>query len=182
MKKLFFRYTTGFILFIALFSCAYAQSNKSSKASDNPPSKEVPYDYKAKLIDMPSAPGTTPVSTKAVKDFTKNFKNADNVGWFPIKDGYLAEFKQDGIKTKVYYDRKGRWIGNIRFYLEDKLPHDIRHQVKSHYYDYNIYYVQEVTVGEKLAYLVKIEDKTSMKTIRVMDGEMTEMDAFQKSK
>ena len=177
MKKLFFRYTTGFIPFIALFSCAYGQSNKSSKALDNPTSKEVPYDYKAKFKDMPAS-----VSTKAVKNFTKTFKNADNVGWFVIKDGFLAEFKQDEIKTKVYYDRKGRWIGNIRFYTEDKLPRDIRHLVKSHYYDFNIYYVQEVTVGNATVYLVKIEDKTSLKTIRVQDGEMPEAEAFTKSK
>ena len=43
-------------------------------------------------------------------------------------------------------------------------------------------FVQEVTVAEKTAYLVKIEDKTSMKTIRVLDGEMTEIEAFEKSK
>jgi hypothetical protein len=178
MKKLFFRYTTGFIPFIALVSCAYAQSSKFSKDL-SPSSKEVAY-------NNPSATRvgatTVSISTKAVKDFTKNFKKAGNAGWFVIPDGYVAEFNQDEIKTKVYYDRKGRWIGNLRSYLEDKMPRDIRHRVKSHYYDYTIYYVQEVTVADKIAYLVKIADKTSWKTIRILDGEMDEIESFEKSK
>jgi hypothetical protein len=177
MKKLFFRYTTGFIPFIALVSCAYAQS--STITTDlNPSSKEVAY-------NNPSAARgatTVSISTKAVKDFAKTFKKAGNASWFVIPDGYVAEFNQDGIETKVYYDRKGRWVGNLRSFLEDKMPRDIRHRVKSHYYDYTIYYVQEVTVADKIAYLVKIEDKTSMKTIRILDGEMEEIEAFEKSK
>lgn len=178
MKKLFFRYTTGFIPLIAMFSCAYAQSGKFSPELNNPTSKEVAYTNKANDRDIPVPVN---ISTRALKDFTKTFKKTADVGWFVIKDGYLAEFKQDGITTKVYYDRKGRWVGNLRGYMEDKLPPNIRHLVKSTYYDYSINYVQEVTVGTNTVYLVKIEDKTSFKTIRVQDGEMDEMEAFKKS-
>ena len=184
MKKLFFRYTTGFIPLIAMFSCAYAQNSNSSSALTNAAATELAYNSKAKVKIMPVAQGLTTVSisTKAIKDFTKTYKNANNVGWFIIKDGYLAEFKRDEVQTKVFYDRKGRWVGNLRCYFEDKLPRDIRHLVKSHYYDYNIFYVQEVTVGNATVYLVKIEDKTSFKMIRVQDGEMIETEAFTKSK
>jgi hypothetical protein len=179
MKKQFFRYTAGFIPFIALFSCASAQSNKSSPELNNPTSKEVAYTNTANGRDVP---GTININAKALKNFSKTYKKASAAGWFVIKDGYLAQFKQDGITTKVFYDAKGRWVGNLRCYFEDKLPRDIRHRVKSHYYDYNIYYVQELTVGNATVYLVKIEDKTSFKTIRVQDGEMTEAEAFTKSK
>jgi hypothetical protein len=179
MKKLFFRYTTGFIPFIAFFSGAYAQNSKFNTELNSPASKEVAYTNTAKERTAPVFEG---ISTKAVKNFTKTYKNADNANWFVIKDGYLAEFKQDGITTKVYYDPKGRWVGNLRSYFEDKLPRDIRHRVKSHYYDYNIYYVQEITVGNATVYLVKIEDKTFSKTIRVQDDEMNEAEAFTKSK
>ena len=102
--------------------------------------------------------------------------------WFDIADGNLAEFKKGGITTKVFYDSKGKCSGVLRSNLEDKMPGDIRHLVKRQYYDFNIYYVQEVTVAGKTAYLIKIEDKTSMKTIRVMDDEMAEIESFEKSK
>src|SRR5687767_2892082 len=179
MKKLFFRYTTGFIPFIALFSSVYAQNSKFGTELNSPASKEVAYTNTAKEGTAPAFAG---ISTKAVKNFTKTYKNADNANWFVIKDGYLAQFKQDGITTKVFYNPKGRWIGNLRCYFEDKLPRDIRHLVKSHYYDYNIFYVQEVTVGNATVYLVKIEDKTSLKTIRVQDGEMNETEVLKKSR
>jgi hypothetical protein len=184
MKKLFFRYTTGFIPLVAMFSCAFAQNSKFGSEPINPASKEVAYENDAKARNLIANPGNAAVSinSKAVKDFTKTYKNAGDARWFVITDGFLAEFNQDGIKTKVFYDRKGRCAGSLRSYQEDQMPRDIRHQVKSHYYDFNIYYVQEVTVADKIAYLVKIEDKTSLKTIRVLDGEMTEIEAFEKSK
>ena len=184
MKKLFFRYTTGFIPLVAMFSCAFAQSSKFSIESGNPTSKEVAYDNIEKSRDIPATLNnpTAGINTKAVKDFSKTYKKTGDARWFVISDGYLAKFKLNGIETKVYYDRKGRWNGSLRSYLEDKMPRDIRHLVKSHYYDYTIYLIQEVTVADKIAYLVKIEDKTSMKTIRVMDDEMTEIESFEKSK
>jgi len=52
--------------------------------------------------------------------------------------------------------------------------------VKSNYYDYSIFLVQEVKVGDKTAYLVKIEDEKSFKTIRVVDGEMDEYESYKK--
>lgn len=179
MKKLFFRFTTGFIPFIAMIGGVYAQNGKFSKELNSPTLKEVAYNHAPKEN---AAPAAVSISTKAIKNFTKTYKDASDASWFAIKDGYVAEFKRDGITTKVYYNPKGIWIANLRCYLEDKLPRDIRHLVKSHYYDFNIFYVQEVTVGNETVYLVKIEDKTSMKTIKVQDGEMTETEAFTKSK
>ena len=185
MKKQFLRYTSGFIPLIALFTCTYGQSSNPGLPVNNNATTEWAYNNKSKALEMPAtgSPTTARINAKAVKNFTKNYKEAANAGWFVIKDGYLAEFKQDGITTKVYYDPKGRWIGNVRSYFEDKLPRDIRHLVKSHYYDYNIFYAQEVTVaGGITVYLVKIEDKTSLKTIRIQDGEMDEFEVLKKSK
>ena len=129
MKSLFFRYTIGSLLSIAVFSCSYAQSIKSNSVIGNPLPTDLAYNNKTKTKEMPVSQGasTISISTKAVKDFTKNYKKANTADWFIIKDGYLAEFKEDGIKTKVYYYPKGTWIGNVRSYLEDNLPRHIRH-------------------------------------------------------
>lgn len=182
MKRLFFRYTMGSILSIAVFSSSYAQGSNSSSVLSNPLATDLAYNNKSKTREIPVTQGATTIniSTKAVKDFTKNYKNTENAGWFVIKDGYLAEFKKDGIKTTVYYNRKGTWTGNIRSYMEDKMPRNIRHLVKSSYYDYKINYVQEITVDRKIVYLVKIEDDKFFKTIRIQDGEMDEFEVIKK--
>ena len=170
------------ILSIAVFSCADAQSSKSNSVVSNSLATDLAYNNKTKTKEIPVTQGssTISISTKAVKDFTKNYKNADNAGWFIIQDGYLAEFKKDGIKTNVYYNRKGIWIGNVRSYFEDNLPRNIRHFVKSSYYDYKINYVQEITVDRTIVYLVKIEDDKFFKTIRIQDGEMDEFEVIKK--
>lgn len=182
MKKLFFRYTTGFIPFIALFTSAYAQNSKLSAQLSVPQSQEVAYniDPKTPGATVPTGEATASINSKAVKNFSKNYNN--NAAWIEITGGYVASFNENGIKTKVYYDKKGRLIGQIKSYGEDKLPQDIRHQVRSTYYDFQINYVNELTALNTTVYLVKIEDKTSFKTIRVAEGEMTETEAFQKSK
>ena len=178
MKNLFLRYITGSIPFIALCTCGYAQNNELTDPITDLAHNNVKASRNMSATGVPA----TSINTKTVKNFKKNYKTSNAVSWFDIKDGILAEFKEDEITTKVFYDRKGNKTASIRSYFENKLPRDIRHQVKSHYYDFNIFYVQEVTVGDKTAYLVKIEDPLSFKTIRVVDGEMDELEAFTKSK
>lgn len=133
-----------------------------------------------KLINEGS--NTVSSNLKVANDFIKTFKNPANVFWSDIANGNLAEFIKGGITTKVFYDRKGKCSGVLCSYLEVKMPGDIRHLIKRQYYDFNIYYVQEVNVADKTAYLIKIEDKTYMKTIRILDGEMKELEAFKISR
>jgi len=182
MKKQFSFYKLGIIPLIILCCSVNAQTKNLNANLNSPSSKEVALDDNTKERDLSASNNNSTMSTKALKNFSKTFKDADNAAWEETGDGLKAEFTKDGIETNVFFDRKGRWIANVRNYQEDKLPKEIRHQVKSVYYDYNIFYVQEITVGDKMAYLVKMEDKSSVKTIRVVDGEMDEYLAFEKSK
>lgn len=181
MKKQFSLYKLGIIPLITLCLSVNAQTTAFNANPNNSASKEVAFDN-TNDNESPNYIGNSRVSTKAVKNFSKAFKTTVNATWFETNDGFMAKFKKDDIETKVFYDTKGRWIGNVRNYQEKDLPKEIRHMVKSKYYDYNIFLVQEVTVGDNMAYLVKIEDKTSLKTIRIVDGEMEEYEAFEKSK
>jgi len=174
MKHSFFRHVTGIIPFVALCSCAFAQ-NKLNSPLNFPTTKELAY------ADEPKAEATS-INAKAVKNFSKSYHQQGNASWFAIDGGFVAIFTEDGVKTKAYYDSKGRPMGDVRTYQEDKLPKEIRHMVKSTYYDFNIFLVNEVKVGTAKVYLIKIEDTTSFKTIRIDDEGMTETEAFNKSK
>ncbi|MGI8952391.1 MAG: hypothetical protein ACR2FN_12510 [Chitinophagaceae bacterium] len=68
-------------------------------------------------------------------------------------------------------------------YDETKLPHDVRAQVKSTYYDYAITTVDEVHYQGQIVYLVHMQDANTWKIIRVnSDGEMDVYQAFDKAK
>jgi hypothetical protein len=100
--------------------------------------------------------------------------------WYLLNDKRLmVRFFDNGIQTKIFYNRKGNQDAMVRYYTEDKLPNEVRHSVRSTYYDFNIFLVIEVTVGNQTAYLVKIEDKTCTKTIRVMNGDMEVIEEFE---
>ncbi len=181
MKKQFFLYKLGIIPLITLCLNVNAQTIAFNANPNTPSSKEVVFDN-TRDKELPNYIGNSRLSTKAVKNFSKAFKTSVNATWYETSDGFMAKFKKDDIETKVFYDPKGRWMGNVRNYQENNLPKEIRHRVKSTYYDYSIFWVQEVTVGDITAYLVKIEDKTSIKTIRIVEDEMEEYEAFEKSK
>jgi len=184
MKKTLFRYLSGCIPMIALFSSAYAQNGDFSLSSKNTVTKKFVFNQAIAdqgLSDNNITVTIGDVNARALKDFSKTFKAAANATWYQTQDGgSVAKFKLDGIDTRVDYDRKGRWTSTIRTYTEENLPAEIRHLVKSTYYDYNIFLVQEVSVGDKTAYLVKIEDATTFKTIRVVDGEMDVYEDYKK--
>ena len=179
MKKQFFRYLSGIIPAIALFAHvnAHAQVEKPGMESN-------PTEFNEPSVNHASTNqgNTVNITTRVLKDFNKIFKGADKVDWSGIKHGFLAKFENNGVKTRAYYDMKGRLSATITTYGEDKLPKEIRKQVRSTYYDYSIYLVNEVTVGDKTAYLVSIQDEETIKTIRVMDDEMDVYEDFKKAR
>jgi hypothetical protein len=177
MKKQLLRYVSGLIPAIVLFNNVNAQSKNANVELNL---KEFIFcDARANLA-MADESDTVNINSRAERDFSERFEAADKADWVEIKDGFAAKFVNDGVDTRVFYDRKGRWFSTIRIYDQYSLPKDVRKQVRSTYYDYDIYMVIEVTVGEKTAYLVKIQDEETMKTIRVLDGEMDVYDEFLK--
>jgi len=179
MKKQFSFYKLGFVPLIALFCSANAQTKMFNGNLSTSPAKEVVLSEDVPGIESTGSYSSA-MNSKALRNFSKSFKEAGNASWSQTEDGFKAEFMDQDVKTKVFYDRKGRLVASVKSYSEDNLPKEVRHLVKSNYYDYNIFHVQEVTAGNKTAYLVKIEDKTSIKTIRVTDNQMDEYMAFNK--
>lgn len=122
------------------------------------------------------------INIKAQRDFIKEYKNATDARWYISGNGLLvAYFTKAGIMTRRYYNKKGIYEYMIRYYNEDGLHHDIRHLVKSKYYDFSIFQVIEVCRNGNIAFMIEIQDKDSWKTIKVVDNEMEVVDEMQKS-
>lgn len=120
------------------------------------------------------------ISTKAVRDFRKKFKNVEDEKWYTISNGYLAQFAAGGIKNAVVYDNTGHWTYTISYYDEHKLPESVRAIVKRVYYDYSITRIEEIHVGDRAFYLVHMQNDSTWKNVKVEDGEMELVEDFNK--
>jgi len=132
--------------------------------------------------DLPGDQNT--ISPKAIRGFAKKYRDVNSESWIQVKDGFSARFNSDGIDNSILYDKKGKWAGSIKSYSEDKLPLEIRHIVKSVYYDYKIVHIQEIETLDSRGtptYIVFLEDKISLKMVRIFDGEMKPWKDFKKS-
>jgi len=126
---------------------------------------------------------TSAISEKALKDFGRTFKNVHNQTWYKVPSGgYIANFLSEGIDYRIGYNQRGNWRYNLLTYTEDHLPFEIRDLVKSQYYDYNIFVCFEYQCLEGKAYIIKMEDATSYKTVTVFDGEIVSVEDLIKSK
>jgi len=112
------------------------------------------------------------INVKAIRDFSKTYKNVTNEEWFVIKTGFMARFTLQNIQYRVTYNRKGHWVATFRYYKQQQLSPEICTLIKSTYYNYNIREVTEVSIGRITAWLVNIEDDSSLKTIKVVNNEM----------
>jgi hypothetical protein len=122
------------------------------------------------------------IDPRVLRSFVSSYANVQDETWFELPDGFVAMFKLEGIDHQVRYSKKGSWIYTIRTYPEEKLSHDVRHIVKSTYYDYTINSVQEIEKPlEPVTYIIQLLGKTELINLRVCDDEVTVLQRFKKS-
>ena len=121
------------------------------------------------------------IPIKAVRSFKTAWQYVDNESWYEVPDGYRARFTQDGVLYLVTYNKKGKWMHTMRQYDETRLDREVRREVKTVYYDYNIMLVEEIELPMKpLTYIIHMEDSTSFLNIRICNGEMDVMTEINK--
>ena len=179
MKKILFALTIGTASIAAFGTSAQAQNASIPVAFND--THFMTSIRNAAALESPANLGTyipdaKKVNAKAVKDFNTRFAATETPSWFADENGFVSYFIKDGFGDRAYYDKKGRWQYSLIFYGEDKLPKDVRTQVRSTYFDMNITLVEEVQTLNGMAYLIHLEDKSNIKILRVgSDGEMNIM-------
>jgi hypothetical protein len=124
---------------------------------------------------------TSAINRKALKDFTKHYKNATNQTWYKLADGNsIARFTSGGVDTKVFYNARGQWLYDLFTYTEDKLPVEIRNMVKSTYFNFDIFLCQELKSQDGHVYLIKMQNEKTVKTAKIIEGEMSLIEEFSK--
>ena len=181
MKKILFALVAGFIPALVATNGAYAQNSVNPEILE--PQKNATAIEKAVAPVNNHSVDMGEINAKALKHFTKTYKNVTGESWQKIKDGYTAKFNSNGVSNRIFYSPNGKWSGSLKGYSEDKLPQEIRHAVKREYYDYIITYVQEVETTDSYGiptYIIHLEDKNNIKQVRFSDGQMEVWKEFKK--
>jgi hypothetical protein len=141
---------------------------------------ETSFITKSSVISSPFALGkaaavaASKVSVTALERFQKDYKDAKNVEWAEVANGYRAYFMHDAVLTAVDYTRKGKLYSVIR-YGKDLLSPYIKMKLEKTYDGLQIREVTEVKIADfsTLAYVVVLEDRTSLKTIQIIEDEIS---------
>ena len=122
------------------------------------------------------------VHTRAMRDFLKRDKTASNVDWMIVETGFVAKYTdKNNSSCRTVYNNSGNFVYTIRQYYENKMPRDIRHIVKSEYYDYTITLVEQIEENRRpLVYVVHMEDATTLKNVRVSEMDMDVLSEYVK--
>lgn len=135
-----------------------------------------------KFVQKKHSAYTLRVNPVVVRNFIRAYKYVTGEKWFEVKDGYIVMFHKDDYNYQVAYEKKGDWLYTILSYTENKLPKDIRHLIKSNYYDYDINLVQEIQrPKDPSIYIFQLIGKTELIKLRVCDNEMQLLQKFKKS-
>ncbi|HLG39968.1 MAG TPA: hypothetical protein VI461_09880, partial [Chitinophagaceae bacterium] len=136
-----------FLLACAITSVSFAQT--SDIAGDKLQSVPANLNFASENSGTQSSSGPillNDINIKALRDFMTSYKNPTDVRWTILAEGFRVHFYVDGIQIRIFYNKKGNREAMIRYYSEDKLPKEIRHLVKSNYYDFDIFIVTEVSI------------------------------------
>ena len=171
MKKLISTAIVAMFITTVPVSGGYAQpENEKMFSSDFYPTIVRPLDAEKLYAD----------NTKALRNFKKEFKNTTSESWYALQNGYRVKFLQNGVYNMADYNEKGRWLRTIRYYDETGLPKSIRNAVRHEFLDFSIFLVMEMNLPQSTIYLVKIEDKSSWKTVRVAGDDLDVVESFTK--
>jgi hypothetical protein len=167
MKKLFIAAS----LTAALTGCAYSQQTGHTFAAANV------REYKPKNQYL------NEINVRAMRDFVSRYGDVTNAVWHRSNENYIAVFTRDSIQHRVIYSNRGDLSYVMKYYEENRMPRNIRAQVKSTYYDYKIFVIQEIeTPDQPTVYIVNLQGDTDWKKVKLCQGEMEVMEEFRRGK
>jgi hypothetical protein len=122
------------------------------------------------------------VSAKVNKAFSQYFKDATHLRWYEIDKKFLVKFIQNDQENRALFTGKGQLVYHISYGIEKHLPADVRHLIKSNYYDQSITRVLKVNQEQRNIWVISLEDVKEHIMVRVEDMELEETQRMQKSK
>jgi hypothetical protein len=133
-------------------------------------------------IVVSAGSSSSAISAKLNKAFNQQFKGATHLRWYEVEKKYLVKFIMNDRENRALLTKNGQIVYHISYGTETFLPQDVRHIVKSKYYDQNISRVLNVKQNERNIWVISLEDAKEFIMARVEDMELEETQRYQKSK
>lgn len=132
------------------------------------------------------APVTIKASTLKIpnriwKGFSSYFNDAENPRWYKVNKNYLAKYMIYDEENRALFSKRGNLIYHISYGYEKSLPEDLRNLVTAGYRDYEITRAIKITESGREIWVVNIESSETLILVRLENGEMEEVQKFQKS-
>lgn len=105
------------------------------------------------------------IAPKVLSAFNGNFDNATNIKWFTVENHFIVSFEQNNIRTRIDYDKEGKFLSSLRYYDYKNLPFNILLKIKEKYKGKTIKICTEVIENESILYSVNVEDEENVYVI-----------------
>ncbi len=119
------------------------------------------------------------VNKKVLLSFNRTFTHAQGLKWYEGANQFTAVFTQADASFRVQFDSKGNIISSLKYYQPWLLPVSISTEIRNQFPRQTPFGVTEVTVGNEMAYVIKMFDNDYWYTLRVSpQGELEVMEQF----
>jgi hypothetical protein len=126
--------------------------------------------------------GISNISEKLLQTFKQTFPDAEQVKWLEQSDKFTVNFRENGILTKVDYDKDGNFLSSVRYYYEKNLPVNIICKLQKRFANKKVFGVTEMTTETSVEYYIKMEDETTWITVKSnIDGNMEVVEKYKKA-
>jgi hypothetical protein len=166
------------LLVSLVFNSAFAQPNKQIIPASFTSPNTTTVTSNTKVAAATSAV----VNAKVQRAFGRFFQEGTTPYWSVDSKCFIAKFKLGDRCALASFDKNGHLYYTILYGSAKHLPLAEKSLVQSNYRDYEITFTQEMITDEFKLWLVSLENCKNILKVRVMNGEIDELEHLQKSK
>jgi hypothetical protein len=114
------------------------------------------------------------LNSRACRHFHRLFRGVTGTEyWIKSPDGYQVDFTMaDGHQRQAFFNLNGLYRYSVKFYSGKEIPREQGDLVRNRFAGYQINVVTEITDGDKIVYLVRIFNSSSVKNVYVCEGKI----------
>jgi hypothetical protein len=136
------------------------------------PALPVSYKFGGERDRLNSNVPLNEINIHAFRHFRKRWPAVVGESWIKGEDGYTVSFKENSLRCQARFDARGGFLYSLKYYSGKNISNDLSGLLIRKYPGYTIDVVTEITDGEKVFYLVKVENSSSVKTLSVSEGKV----------